>query len=52
MIIDLEIVKVLRNALRDQRRHRILTEEEYDTLLYVNAKISKEEENLMFKTCE
>ena len=38
--IDIEVVKILRDSLRDKGTRQILTEDEYDALIHTNAKIA------------
>jgi len=39
--VSAEVLIVLRDALREKGKTRILSEEEYDALLHVNTKLSK-----------
>ena len=43
IIFSLGDVKILRDALRERGNNRILTSEEYDIVLYLNARIEKED---------
>ena len=42
IIIDLQSVIMMRDALREKGSKRILTPEEYDLILYLNDRIEKE----------